>query len=87
MKMTIGLIALLLVGCTVSGDLTDESRDKHYTCTDTRDGEVFSFSGSTVTQVRAGVLGGSSSFTVIDDSGEERTLRSNMEVYLKCEEN
>ena len=79
--LTAGLGAL--AGCTMQGDVTDENRQRHITCKDTRDGEVFSFHGKTIRDVRVGI-GADSCFTVTDDGGKVRTLCGNNEAWLKC---
>ena len=73
-----------LFGCTVDGKIEVE-RNKKMICKDTRDGETFSFNTNSVTNARLGI-GADHSFDVTDNNGKKRTLTSNMEAYLKCEE-
>jgi len=84
-KITTGLFiaALVLTGCTVKAHVSEEDANKLMVCTDTRDGEVFSFNTNTVTNMRAG-FGVPSSFDILTTEGKEMTLNNNMEAWLKC---
>ena len=91
MNLKTGALLLLvgsmgLLGCQMKADITDESRRSHITCTDTRDGEKFSFRGATVRDAVQG-FGTAHCFTVTDDTGMVRRLCSSQEVYLKCKPN
>ena len=77
------LAIVSIIGCTVGGsEVVNKNEVK--VCTDTRDGETFSFNTNSVTNVRRGVLGEPTTFDVIDGEGNKRSLSSSMEVYLKC---
>lgn len=84
--MAIALISLLcLQGCTVDGgDVAEHDKNKIMECTDTRDGEKFSFNTNDVKNVRQGI-GAPSAFDVTTTDGKEKTLSSDMETFLKCE--
>ena len=85
-RTTLGviLIALLCCGCTVDGgSVSEDDLNKVMVCTDTRDGEVFSFNTNTVTNVRQG-FGAPHTMEVTTLNGDKRTLNSDMEVWLKC---
>ena len=77
------IIALMLTGCTVDANI--EHSDKHMFCTDTRDGETFSFETRTAHNGRMGI-GTGSAVDIVDDTGRTRTLTQTMEAYWKCEE-
>lgn len=55
-----------------------------FSCTDTRDGETFSFSGENVSRATIGWFGSDTCFDVIDDNGIKRTLCSRHDVFIKC---
>lgn len=78
------LVSLFIYGCTSDASIDEETKNSIITCKDTRDGEVFSFYGSTVTNVRGGILGAASTFDMITTDGRKMTLSSDMEVYMKC---
>lgn len=78
------LVSLLICGCTVDAEINEETKNSIITCKDTRDGEVFSFYGNTVTNVRSGYLGAASTFDMVTTDGIEMTLSSDMEAYMKC---
>ena len=77
------IIILMLTGCTMDASVVHD--DKHMVCTDTRDGETFSFENRTAHNARMGI-GTESSVDIVDDSGRTRTLTKSMEAYWKCEE-
>jgi len=79
------IIVLLLAGCTIEGGgVVEGDLNKQMTCTDFRDGEVFTFNTNNITSTRIG-FGVSPSVRLIDDSGRERAISDDMD-YLKCEE-
>ncbi len=73
---------IVLAGCTINADVERIGKLTH--CTDTRDGEKFTFSDKSITNVRYGI-GADSCFTVKDESGVVRNLCKSHEVFLKCE--
>lgn len=79
------ILLLCVSGCTIDGGIADESKNKHMTCTDTRDGETFGFNSNNITNIRIGI-GSDSSIDVVDDFGTKRTLSSSMELFIKCVE-
>lgn len=81
-KTTLILASLFLSACTMEGSLSESSKNKNVKCTDTRDGEVFTYNTNTATNVRIGTSGGS--LDVVDSNGVSRHLSSPMELYLKC---
>lgn len=80
---SVALIVFLSTGCTVNAEISDEDKNKIITCTDTRDGEVFSFNTDTVTNMRAG-FGSPSTYDMVTTDGKKMTLSSDMAAYLKC---
>lgn len=76
--------ALLAAGCSINGDLDEKDRNKDVACTDTRDGEVFQFNTSSMSNIRVGI-GAPSSFDVVTTGGRQMTLIGNMAAWLKCE--
>ena len=83
MKLIIAT-SLLILGCTIAGESPTE--DKHMQCKDMRDNEQFAFSSTTITDVRIGLAGGDSCFTITDDSSQTRTLCKSHELFIKCVE-
>lgn len=84
-KLLIGvsLLTTVLGGCGFKAEATEESKRQHMYCTDTRDGERFSFKGSTI---RNAVIGFSDSCVeVTTDAGKEMTLCKSHEAFIKCE--
>lgn len=86
MKFQILIIAFIcLAGCTMEGGgVSAEDLNKTVTCTDTRDGETFSFNTNSVTNTRIGI-GAPTSFDVTTDDGRKMTINSSMEAWLKCD--
>lgn len=85
-RATLGLsffIALLcLFGC--SPEIEDEYRGLIIDCTDFRDGEKFSFNTDTIRDIEknwSGVTG----FRITTLDGKDKFLKSEMELYIKCE--
>lgn len=82
------IITFLLFGCGVGMKATidEKSRDKFGKCEDTRDGEIFYYSGSTARNAFVG-FDGTASVEITDINGIDRILTSRMiETYLKCVE-
>ena len=80
------IIAMLVLisACTSRSDLSDKSRNQVHRCTDTRDGEEFTYNTNTITNVRAGWLGADSSFELTDMEGNKRYVQSSDTSWLKC---
>lgn len=75
---------LLLTGCTFGGaSVTEKDLSKSMICTDTRDGEIFRFNTNSITNIRTG-FGTPTTMDLITDTGEHKTISSNMETWLKC---
>ena len=84
--LLIPLAALLCTGCTAKAEISKEDLNKVKTCTDTRDGEVFSFNTNTVTNVRVG-YGAPSTFDMVTTDGDKMTISSDAAVlFLKCKD-
>lgn len=84
-----GAIALLIQSCSASLDATvaPEDMDRVYVCTDTRDGEVFSYNTNTITNARITILGGGpSSMDIVTTDGRKMTVTSAMTAWWKCKE-
>ena len=85
MKILI-IISVLLSGCSMEGGaIAENSKNKIVQCTDTRDGEVFSFLSNNVSNARIS-LDGNHGFSVVDTDGNYRELNKSMESYLKCKD-
>lgn len=77
-------ISLLMTGCTVEGQLAEESKNVINVCKDTRDGEIFSYNSNTIKNVRVGV-GAPTSMDIVTITGKKKTLTSDMVEFIKCE--
>ena len=83
--MKILIISLLLIsGCTMKAEVSEDDLNKIKICTDTRDGEVFSFNTNSMTNVRAGFGGAESSVDIVTFEGKKMTVYARMEAYIKC---
>ena len=78
-KAVFSVAILLLSGCTMQGEITDNSKNKQMVCIDTRDGETFTFNTNTITDVKIGIAGAPTSFTIINNEGIQCTINTNME--------
>lgn len=78
-------MVLLVAGCTIPTEVSKEDRNKVFTCTDTRDGEVFSFNSNDITEIRHGI-GANGHMKFTDLKGVERTIPANADAWLKCDE-
>ena len=76
------LIVLLGSACTMEGKPVDNGKTTY--CTDTRDGEKFSFKSSSVRNARIGMLGADTCADITVSTGETRTLCKSQEAYIKC---
>lgn len=81
------LISIFLIsalsGCIdFAGKIADEDLNMLATCTDTRDGEVFTFNTNDIFNIRRSFSGGS--FEVKDSNGIDRVFTERMELYIKC---
>ena len=86
-KIVLFVTILLLFGCTMQGEITNKHENMQMLCTDTKDNTTFTYNTNTITNVRIGVVGAPKvEFNIIDDKGIKRTLNSDMDTYLKCEE-
>lgn len=77
------IIVLFLTGCTIDGgEIAKEDLNKRMLCTDTRDGETFSYYGRDVSNIRSG---SNPSIDIVDNKGRHRTLTNQMQnTFLKC---
>jgi len=78
------LLCLALSSCTVPAEVSDADRSAVMRCTDTRDGETFTYAVSSARNLRVGLGGADTCGTVTDSDGNERTLCKSQEVYMKC---
>lgn len=79
------LSCLLIVGCTVEGKLTDDSKNKWMQTTDTRDGEVFYYNTNTIHDIRIG-FGAESSYKIVTTKDDTLLFHTNMESWMKTVE-
>lgn len=70
-----------LVGCSIEGEM--QNKNMLINCTDTRDGEKWSYNTNTVSNVRVGI-GSPHSMDLVDTEGRKRHVTSDMETYIKC---
>ncbi len=82
-RYSVIFMIIFLSGCTFDSGVSEESKNKVITCTDTRDGEIFTFKTNDITNVRSGFMA-DSSFDVVDQNGIKRTLTSISHIYIKC---
>lgn len=80
----LALIFLLGCGCMLEGQVKEDRKDQIYDCTDTRDGEKFSFNTNDVDQIGIGVLVGTYRFRVVDENGKVWEIHDRDSVWLKC---
>jgi len=83
MKILAIVFFTLISACTYQAEVSEEDINNHVTCTDTRDGEVFSFHAKNMSNIRVG-MDGYASMDIIDDKGNKRSVNNGMEIYLKC---
>ena len=77
------ILLVVLSGCTYESTLDKSELDKSVTCTDTRDGEVFTFLTNNVTNVTSSTSNGAS-FDVVTTEGKSMHITSAAEAWLKC---
>ena len=79
---------LVVCGCTTGVD-EDAARKlnagKVVDCKDTREGEVFTYRGDDVRNVRLGMAGADSCFSVTSTDGKTREMCKSHEAWLKCQ--
>jgi len=86
-KTTLLPILFILIGCSVEGNLSQESKDKRQSCVDTRNNEKFSYHTNSIHNIRIHIGNiTESSMDIIDNSGNVRTISKAMELYIKCSE-
>lgn len=81
--LIISICSLLLTGCYLEADIIKECSPQKTTCTDTRDGEVFSYRLENVSN-KARVTFNDQCFDVTDDTGKKRTMCASHQAFLKC---
>lgn len=84
MKYLVIVMALSLTGCGFKGEVDPAYVDKTVYCTDTRDGEKFSFAAASVRDVSM-VIGAGTCATVTTNKGTDMRICNAQEVYMKCE--
>lgn len=77
------LIGQLITGCSVSGEVSQNDLNKVVTCKDVRNGDVFSFNTSSITNVRVG-FDGQPSFDIVTNNGRRININKKMDTWLKC---
>ena len=78
-----GILSIMASGCGT--DVSRDSENRRFYCTDSRDGEMFSFYGTTVRNAKTRLLWADTCFDVTDDDGVDRTLCASYEAFMKCE--
>jgi len=73
-----------VIGFSSEG-IVERQKNKMMKCVDTRDGEVFYFNTNTVHNIYIG-YGSPHRYDVVTSNGDTMTLKSDMEIYLKCKE-
>lgn len=76
-------ILLVLGGCSFEAKVAEEYENVNMSCTDTRDGETFTYNTDTLKDMQV-TLSGSYSFNIRDDTGKLRWFTEMSEVYYKC---
>ncbi len=74
-------ILLVLGGC--SFEVADGFENLDMSCTDTRDGETFTYNTDTIRDIQV-TLNGNYSFNIRDDTGKLRWFTGMSEAYYKC---
>ncbi len=80
-NLLLGFVVMLF-GCSLPLDTDNITGPEISYCTDTRDGEVFSFRKDKVLYGQASL--NDVCIVVIDESGVERQLCKSHEIWLKC---
>lgn len=84
MKTALFLLLTFVSACEFEGGgVVDIDKNKTIECTDSRDGEVFTFNTNTMRDTRIGITT-SSSFKVTDIKGQTRNFNDGTTGYLKC---
>ena len=90
--IAIGIIVVIIftiiafVSCEQKAEgIVERQKNKMMKCVDTRDGEVFYFNTNTVHNIYIG-YGSPHRYDVVTSNGDTMTLKSDMEIYLKCKE-
>lgn len=88
LRLSAMLGVLVMYGCTAGTD-EDATRKlnagKVIDCKDTRDGEAFTYRGEDVHNVRLGMVGADSCFSVTSTDGKAREMCKSHEAWLKCQ--
>ena len=79
------IVGVLFASCTIDGQVGDIRNPGWRICTDFRDDSTFRYHTDTIKDVRLGLAGGDTCFTVQEDSGKERTLCKSHESWLRCD--
>ena len=88
-KLNVALLTMIVAlfattGCTVSGDLDEEFKNKNVICTDIRDGEKFEYNTNTIRDIRVDPISHYVKMTLTDSTGKVRTMDTPMEQWIKC---
>ena len=87
LRLSAMLGALVVGGCSAGVDEAEVRRlnaGRVIDCKDTRDGETFTYSGGDVHNMRIGVAGADSCFSVTSTDGKAREMCKSHEAWLKC---
>ena len=85
-KIVLVLLAAFAVqGCSLKAEVAQKDINKRMSCSDTRDGQTFTFKASTIANATVGV-GADTCFDITTDSGTKMNLCKSHEAWLKCQE-
>lgn len=78
------LLVALLSACTMKGSVDLDSSPALLNCTDSRNGEMFSYRPIDVYDVRIGLLGGETCLSLTDTTNRDRTFCSPEFSTVRC---
>lgn len=86
--MSAMLGVLVVCGCTAGVDEAETRKlnvGRVIDCKDKRDGETFTYRGDDVHNLRIGIAGADSCFSVTSTDGKAREMCKSHEAWLKCQ--
>ena len=88
LRLSAMLGVLVVGGCSAGVDEAEARKlnaGRVIDCKDTRDGEAFTYRGDDVHNLRIGMAGADSCFSVTSTDGKARELCRSHEAWLKCQ--